>query len=96
MPLSSKLCFASADHARARRSDADAGKQSFQDKCVPKLELGNEGSELFLLPTGGLATPGYSWMTPPGSPAQLPDLTAFLVIRGRESGPAFGCRATPK
>ncbi len=25
------------------------------------------GSEVFLLPTGGLATPGYSWMTPPGS-----------------------------
>ena len=54
------------------------------------------GSEVFLLPTGGLATPGYSWMTPPGSPAQLPDLTACLVLRGQESGPAFGCCATPK
>ena len=26
-----------------------------------------QGSEVFLLPTGGLATPGYSCMTPPGS-----------------------------
>jgi hypothetical protein len=94
MPLSSKLCFASADHARARRSDADAGKQSFQDKCVPKLELGNEGH--IFAANRGLATPGYSWMTPPGSPAQLPDLTACLVLRGQESGPAFACRATPK
>ena len=46
MPLSSKLCFVSVAHARALRSDADAGKQSFQDKCVTKLELGHEGSFL--------------------------------------------------
>ena len=44
MPLSSKLCFAGVDHARALRSDAAAGKQSFQDKCVTKLELGHEGT----------------------------------------------------
>ena len=43
MPLSLKLSFAGVDHARALRADADAGKQSFQDKCVTKLELGHEG-----------------------------------------------------
>ncbi len=43
MPLSSKLCFVGADHARGLQSDGDAGKQSFQDKCVTKLELGHEG-----------------------------------------------------
>jgi hypothetical protein len=43
MLRSSKLCFVSADHARAPRSDAGTGKQSFHDMCVPKLELGNEG-----------------------------------------------------
>ena len=42
MPLSSKLCFVGVDHARASRSDGDAWKQSFQDKCVTKQELGNE------------------------------------------------------
>ena len=43
MPLSSKLCFVGVDYARALRSDADAGKRSFQNKCVTKLELGHEG-----------------------------------------------------
>ena len=43
MPLSSKLCFVGVDHARTLRADAGAGKQSFQDKCVTKLELGHEG-----------------------------------------------------
>ena len=45
MSLSSKLCFVGVDHARAIRSDqiTDAGKQSFQDKCVTNLELGHEG-----------------------------------------------------
>ena len=43
MPLSSKLCFVGVDHARAPRANAGAGKQSFQDKCVTKLELGHEG-----------------------------------------------------
>ena len=44
MPLSSKLCFVSVDHARGLQSDGDAGKQRFQDKCVTKLEFGHEGS----------------------------------------------------
>ena len=44
MPLSSKLCFVSVDHAGRLQSDAAAGKQSFQDKCVTKLELGHEGT----------------------------------------------------
>ena len=43
MRLSSKLCFVSVEHARGLQSDADAGKQSFRDKCVTKLELGHEG-----------------------------------------------------
>ena len=43
MPGSAKLCFVGAAHARAPRSDAGVGKQSFQDKCVTKLELGHEG-----------------------------------------------------
>ena len=55
MPLSSRLCFAGADHARALRSDAGAGKQSFQDKGVTKLELGHEGRMVF-----GGALPGAS------------------------------------
>ena len=44
MPLSSKLCFAGVDYARALRTDAGEGKQSFQDKCVTKQELGHEGN----------------------------------------------------
>ena len=44
MPLSSKLCFIGVDHARALRSDTGSGKQSFQDMCVTKLELGHEES----------------------------------------------------
>ncbi len=48
MPLSAKLCFVGAVHTRTPRSDASAGKQSFQDKCVPKLELGNEGRTIEL------------------------------------------------
>ncbi len=58
MPLSSKLCFAGVAHARALRADADAGKQSFQDKCVTKQELGHEG-RMVLCPAAKLrlATP---------------------------------------
>ena len=43
MPLSAKLCFVGVEHARAFPPDVGAGKQSFQDKCVTKLELGHEG-----------------------------------------------------
>ena len=43
MRLSAKLCFISVDHARGLPSDAGAGKQNFQDKCVTKQELGHEG-----------------------------------------------------
>jgi hypothetical protein len=35
----------------------------------PRMGEPLRGSGVFLLPTGGLATPGYSWMTPPGSHA---------------------------
>ena len=58
MPLSSKLCFVGVDYARALRSDVVAGKQSFQDKCVTKLELGHEG-RMVLCPAAKLrlATP---------------------------------------
>ena len=41
--LSQKLCFAGADQPRALCSDAGPRKQSFQDKGVPKQELGHEG-----------------------------------------------------
>ena len=41
------------------------------------------------------ATAGRANSSPPASPP-LPDLTACLVLRGQESGPAFGCCATPK
>ena len=58
MPLSSKLFFVSVDLARALRSDAGAGKQGFQDKCVTKRELGHEGSMVLCPPAKLLlATP---------------------------------------
>ena len=41
MPLSSKLCFVGADHERSDQI-ACVGKQSFQEKCVTKQELGHE------------------------------------------------------
>jgi hypothetical protein len=41
--LSAKLCFGGVDHAGAPRANAAAGKQSFQDKGVPKRSLGTKG-----------------------------------------------------
>jgi hypothetical protein len=40
--LFAKLCFVGVDNAGALRANAAAGKQSFPDKCVTKLELGHE------------------------------------------------------
>ena len=41
MPLSPKLCFAGVELVRTLLPRAALGKQSFQDKCVTKLELGH-------------------------------------------------------
>lgn len=41
--FSAKLCFGGGDYAGALRANAAAGKQSFQDKGVPKRSLGTKG-----------------------------------------------------
>jgi hypothetical protein len=43
--LSAKLGFGGVDESAGAVPIEALGKQSFQDKCVTKLELGHEGSE---------------------------------------------------
>ena len=45
MPLSWKLCFLGLASGSSARGLSTPTKQSFADKCVPKLELGNEGKQ---------------------------------------------------
>jgi hypothetical protein len=50
----------------------------------PRMGEPLRGSEVFLLPTGGLATPGYSWMTPPGSTLRTLVTLRLCVPRNTE------------
>ncbi len=77
--MSPKLCFAGADQLRALRPDAGPRKQSFQDKGVPKLELGHEGLKARQIIHGWPATISLSGV-PDGRSPQM------RLARARKSG----------